>query len=53
MTDEKQPDLVEEKLFTQSELDEIISKRLARQHKKHVEAIRVLVQALTNEEVKE
>lgn len=32
MTEEKQP-VVEEKLFTQSELDEIITKRLAREHK--------------------
>lgn len=33
MIEEKQP-VVEEKLFTQRELDEIIAKRLAREHKK-------------------
>lgn len=42
MTDEKQPELVGEKLFTQSELDEIIVKRLTRERKKSAKLIQQL-----------
>ena len=43
----------EEKLFAQKELDEIVKKRLERQHKKHMETIRSIIKALTHGEVKE
>ncbi|KAB0442614.1 hypothetical protein [Lysinibacillus fusiformis] len=50
MTEEKQP-VVEEKLFTQRELDEIITKRLAREHKKceKPEILKVRIEELLRE----
>ena len=50
MKEEKQP-VVEEKLFTQSELDEIITKRLAREHKKceKPEILKVRIEELLRE----
>ncbi|WP_446937108.1 hypothetical protein [Lysinibacillus fusiformis] len=50
MTEEKQP-VVEEKLFTQRELDEIITKRLAREHIKceKPEILKVRIEELLRE----
>lgn len=49
MTEVKQTEVVEEKLFTQSELDEIVKNRLARLHKKYERAILALVKSVTSE----
>lgn len=49
MTEVKQTEVLEEKLFTQSELDEIVKNRLARLHKKYERAILALVKSVTSE----